>query len=161
MSIWTELDTPIGTLRLHSNGLALTAIEFENRYELEGQRGEDKVLHEACRQLGEYFAGERRRFDLPLQAGGTEFQQQVWTALQHIPWGETRSYGELACELDNPKAVRAVGAANGRNPLPIVVPCHRVIGSNGKLTGFAGGLAAKHALLALEGVLTTDLPLQN
>jgi len=95
-------------------------------------------------------------FDLPLATGGTEFQQAVWQALRAIPWGELRSYRDIACALHNPRAVRAVGAANGRNPLPIVVPCHRVIGANGSLTGFAGGLAAKALLLELEGSLTEE-----
>jgi methylated-DNA-[protein]-cysteine S-methyltransferase len=113
-------------------------------------------LARASLQLAEYFAGQRRGFDLPLAAGGTAFQQAVWQALREIPWGELRSYRDIACALQNPRAVRAVGAANGRNPLPIVVPCHRVIGANGSLTGFAGGLEAKKLLLELEGSLPTS-----
>jgi methylated-DNA-[protein]-cysteine S-methyltransferase len=104
-------------------------------------------------QLQEYFAGERSHFDLLLNGAGTDFQQSVWSALARIPFGEVRSYGDIAREIGRPKAVRAVGAANGRNPLPIIVPCHRVIGSNGSLTGFAGGLDIKKKLLALEGAL--------
>jgi methylated-DNA-[protein]-cysteine S-methyltransferase len=108
------------------------------------------VLRETARQLDEYFAGQRREFDLPLDPRGTDFQRSVWTALRAIPFGETRSYGELARQLGNPSAMRAVGAANGGNPISIVVPCHRVIGANGSLTGFGGGLDAKAWLLAHE-----------
>jgi methylated-DNA-[protein]-cysteine S-methyltransferase len=111
------------------------------------------VLTRAASQLREYFAGRRQRFDLPLAAQGTPFQQAVWQALAAIPWGALRSYADIARAIDKPSAVRAVGAANGRNPLPIVVPCHRVIGSNGALTGFAGGLETKRQLLELEGSL--------
>ena len=107
-------------------------------------------LEEAARQLCEYFSGKRTEFDLPLAPEGTEFQRNVWRRLQDIPYGETISYGELARQVGNPKASRAVGAANGQNPIPIVIPCHRVIGANGKLTGFGGGLPVKEALLALE-----------
>jgi methylated-DNA-[protein]-cysteine S-methyltransferase len=102
------------------------------------------------KQLREYFAGQRADFDLPLAPEGTEFQRTVWRNLRDIPYGETISYGELAKRVGNPKASRAVGAANGQNPIPIVIPCHRVIGANGKLTGFGGGLPTKEALLALE-----------
>lgn len=109
------------------------------------------ILREAARQLGEYFAGTRRRFDLALDFAGTEFQRQVWAALLTIPFGETRSYSDIARQIGNPSAVRAVGAANGRNPISIIAPCHRVIGASGSLTGFAGGLPAKQYLLALEG----------
>ena len=111
------------------------------------------MLTRAARQLAEYFAGTRRTFDLPLAftARGTPFQQKVWRALLTIPFGETRSYGEIAAQIGSPRAVRAVGAANGRNPISIVAPCHRVVGANGKLTGFAGGLENKAYLLALEG----------
>ena len=101
--------------------------------------------------MAEFFAGKRREFDLPLAAVGTEFQRQVWDGLREIPFGETISYGELALRIGRPRALRAVGAANGANPLPIVVPCHRVIGANGKLTGFGGGLDIKRRLLTLEG----------
>ena len=108
------------------------------------------VLRDAQRQLNEYFAGQRRVFSLPLDFKGTDFQQRVWQALLTIPYGQTRSYLQIAEQLGNPKAVRAVGAANGKNPISIIAPCHRVIGSNGRLTGFAGGLDAKARLLALE-----------
>ncbi|RLQ22204.1 methylated-DNA--[protein]-cysteine S-methyltransferase [Seongchinamella sediminis] len=149
------LDSPVGRLRLVSDGQHLTAIEWQNLQPAEpaGEERRDPVLAACARQLGEYFAGERRNFDLPLSAAGTAFQRSVWAALATIPYGELRSYRDIACALDKPKAVRAVGAANGRNPLPIVVPCHRVIGSDGSLTGFAGGLEAKKILLRLEGAI--------
>lgn len=148
------LDSPIGTLRLVSNGSQLTGIEFEGQYgEDEGREVRDAVLAASAEQLGDYFAARRRAFELPLAAHGTPFQQSVWAALARIPYGELRSYRDIAQSIGNPAAVRAVGAANGRNPLPIVVPCHRVIGSDGALTGFAGGLAIKSFLLRLEGAL--------
>ena len=109
-----------------------------------------KRLREAQRQLEEYFAGERTEFSLPLESHGTDFQQRVWRALRAIPFGTTISYGELARRIGNPRAVRAVGLANGRNPISIIVPCHRVIGANGTLTGYGGGLERKRFLLALE-----------
>ena len=152
------LDTPIGRLRLLSDGRQLTAIEFEGQYADLGEASEqtDRALAPALRQLEEYFQGRRKDFDLPLAVAGTQFQQSVWRALIAIPYGEVRSYGDIAKAIKRPRAVRAVGAANGRNPLPIVVPCHRVIGSNGALTGFAGGLQAKRTLLRLEGAAAGD-----
>ena len=149
------LNTPLGRLRLVSDGAHLVAIEFEGRHGNSAADHEvcDPVLLSCASQLEEYFAGERDTFDLPLAAGGTDFQRAVWAALADIPYGELRSYRDIAQAIDNPAAVRAVGAANGRNPLPIVVPCHRVIGSDGSLTGFAGGLEAKTRLLQLEGSL--------
>ena len=152
------LDTTIGTLQLVSDGTGLTKIEFPGRHSAieSGDRAvTDSVLSACIEQLTEYFAGERTHFDLPLNPGGTIFQQTVWAALADIPYGEVRSYKEIAEAIEKPKAVRAVGAANGRNPLPIVVPCHRVIGSDGSLTGFAGGLPTKTRLLTLEGALKT------
>jgi methylated-DNA-[protein]-cysteine S-methyltransferase len=119
------------------------------------------VLIEAERQLREYFAGRRTAFALKLDLVGTPFQRKVWNALLTIPFGETRSYGEIAKQIGSPVAVRAVGAANGRNPVAIVAPCHRVIGSTGKLTGFAGGLGAKACLLALEGARTDSFSLSS
>ena len=155
IAVFTNLATPIGPLRLVGNGRALTAIRF-----VVGERVrppdlvEDRApFREAVRQLEAYFAGRLRRFDLSLEPGGTPFQTSVWEALRAIPYGETTSYRELAIRVGRPRAVRAVGAANGRNPLPIVIPCHRVIGSDGSLTGFGGGLAVKRALLELEGAL--------
>ena len=146
------IDSPIGKLRLVSDGLALLSIEFEGMHGTGGLEQSDDILKQTAQQLAEYFSGRRREFSLPLGAAGTAFQQQVWSALRQIPFGELRSYRDIATVIGNNKAVRAVGAANGRNPIPIVVPCHRVIGSNGSLTGFAGGLAAKRALLELEGI---------
>ena len=156
------LDTPIGRLRLVSTGSRLAAIEFEHRHGEPGadNQASDAVLELAAAQLLEYFAGRRRQFELPLAAAGTAFQRQVWDALAAIPWGELRSYADIARAIERPTAVRAVGAANGRNPLPIVVPCHRVVGSNGSLTGFAGGLGIKRRLLELEGSLV-QLPAQT
>ncbi len=148
-------DSPIGRLRLVSDGAALQRIEFPDMHGEDGEHRSDRVLETTAKQLDEYFDGRRKRFSIKLAAGGTEFQQQVWAALEDIPFGELRSYGDIAHQIGNRKAVRAVGAANGRNPIPIVVPCHRVIGSNGKLTGFAGGLPAKRTLLQLEGVELT------
>ena len=149
------LNSPVGRLRLVSDGASLIAIEFENQQSSirEGAERVDAVLT-ACRdQLKEYFAGTRRRFDIPLAPSGTAFQKSVWQALSGIPYGQLRSYRDIAEILNKSRAVRAVGAANGRNRLPIVVPCHRVIGSDGSLTGFAGGLDAKRALLKLEGAI--------
>jgi methylated-DNA-[protein]-cysteine S-methyltransferase len=148
------LESPIGTLRLVSDGARLRKIEFEGQHSRDDSReAGDAVLAACASQLDEYFCAGRRHFELPLAAQGTPFQQSVWQALANIPYGELRSYRDIAGAIGNPAAVRAVGAANGRNPLPIVVPCHRVIGSNGTLTGFAGGLQAKQFLLELEGVL--------
>jgi methylated-DNA-[protein]-cysteine S-methyltransferase len=151
--------SPVGKLMLVASESGLAAILWENddpdRVRLgsimEG-RGHP-VLIAAERQLAEYFAGERKRFDLPLDFNGTEFQKQVWSALLTIPFGETRSYAEIARMIGRPAACRAVGAANRKNPISIVAPCHRVIGANGTLTGFAGGLKAKEYLLQLEGFL--------
>lgn len=149
------LDSPIGTLLVAGDEEAIRRIEFPRDGKpgkpepewIESARG---TVAEAVRQLGEYFSGHRAEFELPLAPEGTAFQRTVWRHLQDIPYGETISYGELAKRVGNPKASRAVGAANGQNPIPIVIPCHRVIGSNGKLTGFGGGLPTKEALLALE-----------
>lgn len=155
------LDTPIGELLLAGDDEALSLIGFP-KGSMRREPEPDWIFNEqplanACQQLQEYFAGERREFDLPLQLDGTEFQVSVLEALQEIPYGETASYGEIAKRIGRPKAVRAVGAANGRNPVPIVVPCHRVIGSTGDLTGFGGGLDTKEALLRLEAEHTQDL----
>jgi methylated-DNA-[protein]-cysteine S-methyltransferase len=149
---YTTLTTPIGELLLTADDDgALTAVDLPNRHrDTAGLERDDELLAGARRQLTEYFAGERTTFDLPLRPHGAPFQLRVWEALLRIPYGETASYGELARELGHPTAARAVGAANGRNPLAIVVPCHRVIGSDGTLTGYAGGLECKRALLDLE-----------
>jgi len=142
------MDSPIGRLRLSASPQGLRSIDFAAGDAAKAPV--DATLRRAITQLREYFAGQRRAFDLALDPQGTEFQRQVWQALVAIPYGETTSYGELARRIGRPAAVRAVGAANGRNPLPIIVPCHRVIGSDGSLTGYAGGLAIKRALLDLE-----------
>ncbi len=149
---YQHLESPIGTLRLLSDGQALVRIEFENHLQEDGDQRCDAVREKTAAQLQQYFAGERRHFELPLAPGGTDFQQGVWNQLRAIPFGELRTYRDVAVSVGNLKAVRAVGVANGRNPIPIVVPCHRVVGSNGKLTGFAGGLNVKRKLLALEGL---------
>ena len=155
------LDTPIGELLLAGEADGLAMIGFPKgsmRREAEPDWiFNEQQLAEACQQIREYFAGERRVFDLPLILSGTEFQVSVLKALQEIPYGETVSYGDIAKRIGRPKAVRAVGAANGRNPLPIIVPCHRVIGSTGDLTGFGGGIDTKEALLRLEAEQTQDL----
>lgn len=153
---YTEMESPVGRLRLVASGKALIAIlwdcERPNRVRLDTLKlnPSQPILLDAERQLSEYFAGKRTRFELPLEPHGSEFQKKVWQALMHIPVGETRSYLDLARSMGSPKACRAVGAANGKNPLSIVVPCHRVVGADGTLTGFAGGLKAKATLLALE-----------
>ena len=144
-------DTPIGTLGLIVSEGALVRIAFSPLAEI--PIGEDRVLSMAKEQLRAYFSGERRCFCLPLMPIGTPFQQRVWSALAEIPYGTTETYGELALRIGAGKAVRAVGQANHRNPLPIVIPCHRVIGRDGSLTGYAGGMEAKRALLRLEGIL--------
>lgn len=150
--------TPIGQLRLESDGEAICGLFFPRdqhpdlALELEDSKG-IAVLEDATRQLQEYFGGWRKQFDLPLAMSGTAFQKEVWRDLLKIPFGETISYGQLARRIGKEKAVRAVGLANGRNPLSIVVPCHRVIGSNGTLTGYGGGLENKEYLLRLEGSL--------
>lgn len=142
------IETPIGPLTLEADENAVTAIRFSAG----GAQDASPLLDAAEAQLREYFAGARRTFDLPLAPHGTAFQQRVWAALRTIPYGETRTYGELAAAIDSPNASRAVGMANHRNPLPIIIPCHRVIGANGTLTGYAGGLEIKRRLLALEGI---------
>jgi methylated-DNA-[protein]-cysteine S-methyltransferase len=154
----TAMESPIGELTILATDEAVVAIRFDGEpFEarlagdiVDVQHGEHPVLDEAVRQLDEYFAGERLEFDLPLEPNGTPFQRQAWTALRGIPYGETISYGEQARRLGDRNKSRAVGAANGRNPIPIVVPCHRVIGANGHLTGFGGGLGVKAWLLDHE-----------
>lgn len=151
-TIWS----PVGELTLVADERGLAAILWENdkpdrvRLDALNEKPDHPVLVETERQLSEYFAGTRRSFDVPLSFAGTDFQKRVWAALLAIPFGETRSYGEIADQLGAPGASRAVGAANGRNPISIIAPCHRVVGSTGKLTGFAGGLEAKAFLLDLE-----------
>lgn len=154
MMYWHEMASPVGPLLLAGDASTIKLIDFQaGRH----PRGPDKgwtadpaPFEAAVAQLEEYFAGRRRSFDLPLAPEGTPFQRAVWQALTDIPYGETLSYGELARRIGKPQASRAVGLANGANPLPIVVPCHRVIGADGSLTGFGGGLDIKRKLLALE-----------
>lgn len=147
--------SPIGPLCLRADGEALTAIAFGAGDRRGNQVSPDDIspaLVAATAQLGEYFAGTRRTFELPLAPRGTPFQQAVWEQLRRVPFGETTSYGALARALGRPRANRAVGAANGANPLPIVLPCHRVVGADGTLTGFGGGLPIKRQLLIHEGL---------
>ncbi len=148
------LNTPIGDLLLAGDDDALSLVGFPQgamRHDPDADWVYDEKPFAAVReQLQEYFAGTRKDFDLPLNVSGTEFQVQVLEELQRIPYGETTSYGDIAQRIGRPKAMRAVGAANGRNPIPIIIPCHRVIGSGGQLTGFGGGLDTKEALLRLE-----------
>jgi len=152
---WHELDSPIGRLLLAGDGARLSHVCFQSGPRpfrpIAGWITDAAPFRTAVAQLEEYFAGKRRTFDLPLAPRGTDFQQRVWRALREIPYGNTISYGELARRIGKPSAPRAVGLANGANPLPIIVPCHRVIGTNGSLTGFGGGLPIKRRLLALEG----------
>jgi methylated-DNA-[protein]-cysteine S-methyltransferase len=155
MTVWTEVASPIGTLLLSGDGDTLTGVYMErHRHEPEpavrSGRRDDGAFRTAREQLEAYFAGELQVFDLPLAPQGTDFQQRVWMALGQIPYGTTISYSELARRIGNPQAVRAVGAANGRNPISIIVPCHRVIGADGSLTGFGGGIERKRWLLAHE-----------
>ncbi|PXW21583.1 methylated-DNA--[protein]-cysteine S-methyltransferase [Pantoea sp. JKS000250] len=156
MYYFKPIATPVGELKLVASDSGLAGILWENddpkrtRFLPQTRNDDHPILIETERQLSEYFTGERHCFELPLDMVGTDFQKKVWQALVAIPFGETRSYSQIAREIGHPQAVRAVGAANGRNPLSIVAPCHRVIGANGKLTGFAGGLDIKASLLALE-----------
>jgi methylated-DNA-[protein]-cysteine S-methyltransferase len=164
-----SVPSPVGTLRLVATDEALIALLWTGlrpdnvalpaQISLEGAHEDPNhpILLAAEAQLTEYFAGTRREFDLPIEMRGTEFQKQCWEQLLAIPFGETRSYQQIANALGNPKSTRAVGAANGRNPISIIVPCHRVIGSSGSLTGFGGGMENKALLLALEGSATPSL----
>jgi methylated-DNA-[protein]-cysteine S-methyltransferase len=151
---YTWMDSPVGKLRLAADDAGLRELRFARGLDPDGVdpswREDPAPLAEAIRQLRAYFAAELRTFNLPLAPLGTPFQLRVWQQLRKIPWGETISYGELATRIGNPKASRAVGLANGANPIAIIVPCHRVVGSNGKLTGYGGGLEIKQFLLALE-----------
>ena len=151
---YSYCDSPVGALLLVARTEGLAEIHFPSRGRRANAKSdwieEDSALAEPAGQLRAYFSGELESFDLPLAPQGTLFQQKVWAELSRIPYGETVSYGELARRIGNPQASRAVGLANGSNPIPIIIPCHRVIGSNGKLTGYGGGLAIKEKLLALE-----------
>lgn len=150
--ISTTYHSPVGKLTLISNGQALAHLQFENpRYAYApAPAGSDSVLDLARRELDEYFQAARSHFTVPVAPAGTAFQRQCWAALQQIPYGATRTYGQQANAIGAPKAVRAVGLANGRNPISIIIPCHRVIGANGALTGYGGGMPRKQFLLDLE-----------
>ena len=151
---YTFVSSPIGQLLLAGSETALKVVGFPSGSKAKSAEPvwerNDEPFVDVARQLGEYFDGKRRRFDLDVEPGASGFQADVLDALRRIPYGQTRTYGDVARDIRRPKAVRAVGAANGRNPLPIVIPCHRVIGRDGDLTGFGGGLAAKRYLLDLE-----------
>ena len=155
-----RIDSPVGPLMMAADDAGLRYIEFrENRHpadHADWHGGDNPVLQAAEAQLGEYFAGARTTFELPLAPRGSDFQVSVWRELARIPYGTTISYAQLAQRVGNMQAMRAVGAANGRNPLPIVLPCHRVIGANGALVGFGGGLPTKEFLLRLEGALPAE-----
>ena len=172
---WSEMESPIGPLTLAMTPRGICYIEFgagertqielrvwtHRRFRSVRLERSDRELEHAVKQLTEYFDGRRRRFDLPVDLYGTPFQLRVWRELQSIPYGEVRSYKELARAIGAPKAVRAVGGANNKNPVPILVPCHRVIGSNGSLVGYGGGLSIKEYLLKLEGVPLPQKPLKR
>ena len=151
---YTWFESPVGPLLLAGSRYGLSYVSFSRGQHAvgvdPGWTEDETEFHDAIRQLREYFAGERKTFSLPLCPEGTDFQRAVWSELRKIPYGETISYKQLACRIGKPKAVRAVGAANGANPIPIIIPCHRVIGHDGSLTGFGGGLPLKKRLLQLE-----------
>jgi len=152
----STIESPIGPLRLIATEAALVAVLWPEerqgrvKFPAEPVDGDNDVLAQAARELREYFSGDRRSFDVPIELRGTEFQQQVWRSLPEIAYGETSTYGKQAEVIGRPNAVRAVGSANGRNPLSIILPCHRIVGANGKLAGFAGGLDTKRWLLDHE-----------
>jgi len=154
MNYYTYYQSPVGRLTLQANDTGLTGAWFDKQStapeDFGLQSDEHPILQQAIAEYDEYFAGMRKQFDVPTDPQGTDFQKQVWQTLQSIPFGETWSYQDMAIAIDNPKAVRAVGLANGKNPISIIVPCHRVIGKNGKLTGYAGGLENKQQLLIHE-----------
>lgn len=148
--IYTFCDSPVGTVRIGCTDTHIVSLYFSDEIEMQGEHGSSALGLEAARQLEQYFSGERTEFDLPLAPEGTNFQRSVWEALCDIPYGETRSYKAIAEAIGNPKACRAVGMANNRNPISIVIPCHRVIGASGDMVGYGGGLDKKIWLLDLE-----------
>lgn len=158
--VFTYMPTPIGDLLIVGEGETLSLVSFptgsRTKPPPDGAHRNDSAFTAARQQLAAYFAGELKQFDVPLQLNGTAFQNKIWTVLMGIPFGETTSYGALAKKVGSPKASRAVGAANGANPIPIIIPCHRVIGANKSLTGFGGGLETKQFLLEHEGVLAVQ-----
>jgi methylated-DNA-[protein]-cysteine S-methyltransferase len=147
---WHRVDSPLGELQLVGDGRALTRLEMSPRSVPSGASHDPEAFADAEEQLDAYFAGELTEFDLPLAPAGSGFQLAVWAALTRIPYGETASYGEIAAEVGRPDAVRAVGSTNGRNPIAVIIPCHRVIGADGTLVGYGGGLPRKRLLLELE-----------
>jgi methylated-DNA-[protein]-cysteine S-methyltransferase len=156
--IYTLVASPIGTLTVAGNERGgVTAIRFAGEAPEAEWRRDDAPFEPVRKQLDAYFAGELQEFDLKLDPAGTLFQRRVWEALRHIPYGQTRTYAEIAREIGRPTAFRAVGAANGANPIPVIIPCHRVIGSDGSLTGFGGGIPTKKRLLALESMNASPL----
>jgi methylated-DNA-[protein]-cysteine S-methyltransferase len=150
-TFWMEYAAPVGTLIIFADDKAITCVELSAKHRPHGKPKMNGILLSAKKQLAEYFVGKREKFDLPLALSGTEFQLRVWKALEKIPYGQTRTYGQIAHAVKSPAASRAVGAACGKNPLAIFIPCHRVVGSSGSLTGFGGGLAMKEWLLRHEG----------
>ncbi|HFE66689.1 MAG TPA: methylated-DNA--[protein]-cysteine S-methyltransferase [Chloroflexi bacterium] len=164
IQLYTTIPSPLGEILLARNDRGLTYLNFqEGTHPLPinpAWQKDNDVFRETVAQLAAYFAGDLREFDLPLAPQGTPFQLAVWQALQTIPYGRTLTYSQLAQQIDNPTAVRAVGAANGRNPIPVIIPCHRVIGADGSLTGYGGGLPIKEALLLLEQHGTLQPPKQ-
>lgn len=158
MELYSLIHSPLGKITIQANDEGLLGTWFETHAARPGELGifapEHPVLKEAEYQLNQYFAGQLTHFDLPVAATGTTFQREVWKVLRDIPFGETLSYQDVANRIGKPKAVRAVGAANGKNPVLIIVPCHRVIGKSGKLTGYAGGVERKEWLLCLEGIVS-------
>lgn len=148
------LTTPVGTLQIKASENALLSIEFSDHPDGDSLSDvSSKIIQQTVSQLEAYFEGNRKTFDLNLSPTGTDFQQRVWRALLEIPYGQTTTYAELSARLEDPKAVRAVGTANGKNPIPIIIPCHRVIGANNNLTGYAGGIERKRWLLQHEGAI--------
>lgn len=148
---YTIMESPVGKLLLAGDDSGLQKIQFEKNIKInQNWQKDDKYFTETIRELNEYFSGQRKQFDIKLNLQGTEFQKQAWQQLQKIEYGKTKFYAQVAEEMNRPKAARAVGLANNRNPIPIIIPCHRVIGKNGNLTGFAGGLDVKKKLLDLE-----------
>ena len=148
--IFYTYETAFGNIVIVSDGSAITALYLENSKNFNGKKTENKLTNRAAKQLEEYFSGKRRQFDVPLRPSGTSFQQAAWNGLLSIPYGETRSYKQVAQMIGNPNVSRAVGMANNKNPIWIMIPCHRVVGSTGELVGYAGGLEMKKKLLELE-----------
>ena len=149
----TYVETPVGWLQLRASEQALHAIQFIDHKPSGGSQQHNAVIDQVIQELSEYFDGQRTEFSVPLEPEGSDFQQMVWQCLPEIPFGQTISYGRLAKKLGDPNKVRAVGKANGQNPIPIIIPCHRVIGANNDLTGYSGGIAKKKFLLQHEGAI--------